>query len=59
MQSDSVNSVDLINDQFDEYQSKLLLKDKRLRLLVDFSDSDECDKLISLLSDIKNKDIVL
>ena len=59
MQSDSVNSVDLINDQFDEYQSKLLLKDKRLRLLVDFSDSDECDKLISLLGDIKDKDIVL
>lgn len=50
--------VDNINDQFDEYQSKLLLKDKRLRLLVDFSDSDECDKLISLLGDIKKKDIV-
>lgn len=51
--------VDSINDQFDEYQSKLLLKDKRLRLLVDFSDSDECDKLISLLGEIKDKDIVL
>lgn len=50
--------VDNINDQFNEYQSKLLLKDKRLRLLVDFSDSDECDKLISLLGDIKKKDIV-
>ena len=50
--------VDSINDQFDEYQSKLLLKDKRLRLLVDFSDSDECDKLISLLGEIKKKDIV-
>ena len=59
MQSDSVNSVDLINDQFDEYQSKLLLKDKRLRLLVDFSDNDECNELISLLGEIKDKDIVL
>ena len=58
MQSDSVNSVDLINDQFDEYQSLLCLKEKKLRLLVDFSDSDECDKLISLLGDIKKKDIV-
>ena len=59
MQSDSVNSVDLINDQFDEYQSLLSLKEKKLRLLVDFSDSDECDKLISLLGEIKDKDIVL
>ena len=58
MQSDSVNSVDLINDQFDEYQSLLSLKEKKLRLLVDFSDSDECDKLISLLGDIKKKEIV-
>lgn len=53
------DEVDLINDQFDEYQSLLFLKEKKLRLLVDFSDSDECDKLISLLGDIKNKDIVL
>ena len=56
MQSDS---VDLINDQFDEYQSLLSLKEKKLRLLVDFSDSDECDKLISLLGEIKDKDIVI
>lgn len=53
------DEVDLINDQFDEYQSLLSLKEKKLRLLVDFSDSDECDKLISLLGDIKDKDIVL
>ena len=45
--------VDSINDQFDEYQSLLSLKEKKLRLLVDFSDSDECDKLISLLCDFK------
>ena len=53
------DEVDLINDQFDEYQSLLSLKEKKLRLLVDFSDNDECDKLISLLGDIKDKDIVL
>ena len=51
--------VDSINDQFDDYQSKLLLKDKRLRLLVDFSDSDECNELISLLGEVKDKDILL
>ena len=65
MQSDSVNSVNLvnpvdsINDQFDEYQNKLLLKDKRLRLLVDLSNNDECNELISLLGEVKDKDIVL
>ena len=53
--SDTVNDI---NKEFDEYQSLLSLKEKKLRLLVDFSDSDECDKLISLLGDIKKKDIV-
>ena len=59
MQSDSVNSVGLINDQFDEYQSLLCLKEKKLKILVDLGNDDECDKLISLLSDIKDKDIVI
>ena len=59
MQSDSVNSVDLINDQFDEYQSLLSLKEKKLKLLVDLGNDDECNELISLLSDIKDKNIVL
>ena len=59
MQSDSVNSVDLINDQFDEYQSLLSVKEKRLKLLVDLGNDDECDNLISLLGEIKDKDIVL
>lgn len=59
MQSDSVNSVDLINDQFDEYQSLLCLKEKKLKLLVDLGNDDECNELISLLGDIKGKDIVL
>ena len=59
MQSDSVNSVDLINDQFDEYQSLLCLKEKKLKLLVDLGNDDECNELISLLDEIKDKDIVL
>ena len=59
MQSDSVNSVDLINDQFDEYQSLLCLKEKKLKLLVDLGNDDKCNELISLLGEIKDKNIVL
>ena len=62
MQSDSVNpvnSVDLINDQFDDYQSLLSLKEKKLKLLVDLGNDDECDNLISLLGEVKDKDILL
>ena len=62
MQSDSVNSVnsvDLINDQFDDYESLLCLKEKKLKLLVDLGNDEECDNLISLLGEIKDKDIVL
>ena len=59
MQSDSVNSVDLINDQFDDYQSVLCLKEKKLKLLVDLGNDEECDNLISLLGEIKDKNIVL
>ena len=59
MQSDSVNSVDLINDQFNDYQSLLSLKEKKLKILVDLDNDNECNELISLLSDIKDKDIVL
>lgn len=59
MQSDSVNSVDLINDQFDDYQSLLCLKEKKLKLLVDLGNDDECNNLISLLGEIKDKDIVI
>ena len=54
--SDIVNGI---NNEFDEYQSVLSLKEKKLRLLVDLGNDDECDKLISLLSDIKDKDIVI
>lgn len=56
MQSDS---VDGINKDFDDYQSVLDLKEKKLKILVDLGNDDECNELISLLGDIKNKDIVL
>ena len=51
--------VDGINKEFDDYQLVLCLKEKKLKLLVDLGNDDECDKLISLLCDTKDKDIVL
>ena len=59
MQSDSVDSVDLINDQFDDYQLVLSVKEKRLKLLVDFSDSEGQDQLLELIDDIRNTEIKL
>ena len=53
------DTVDVINKEFDEYQSLLCLKEKKLKLLVDLGNDEECDNLISLLSDIKDKDIVI
>ena len=54
--SDIVNDI---NKEFDEYQSLLCLKEKKLKLLVDLGNDDECNELISLLGEIKDKDIVL
>ena len=53
------DTVDVINNEFDEYQSLLCLKDKKLKLLVDLGNDNECNELISLLGEIKDKDIVL
>ena len=53
------NTVDGINKEFDDYQLVLYLKEKKLKLLVDLGNDDECNELISLLGDIKDKDIVL
>ena len=53
------DTVDSINKEFDEYQSLLSLKEKKLKLLVDLGNDDECNELISLLGEIKDKDIVL
>ena len=53
------DTVDVINNEFDEYQLLLCLKEKKLKLLVDLGNDDECNELISLLGEIKDKDIVL
>ena len=53
------DEVDLINDQFDEYQLVLSLKKKKLKILVDLDNDNECNELISLLGEVKDKDIVL
>ena len=53
------DTVDGINKEFDKYQLLLCLKEKKLKLLVDLGNDDECNNLISLLGEIKDKDIVL
>ena len=53
------DEVDVINKEFDDYQLLLCLKEKKLKILVDLGNEDECDNLISLLGDIKDKAIVL
>lgn len=53
------DTVDDINKEFDEYQSLLCLKEKKLKILVDLGNDEECNNLISLLGEIKDKDIVL
>ena len=53
------DTVSDINKEFDDYQSLLYLKEKKLKLLVDLGNDKECDNLISLLGEIKDKDIVL
>ena len=53
------DTVDVINNEFDDYQLVLCLKEKKLKLLVDLGNDDECNELISLLGEIKDKDIVL
>lgn len=53
------DTVDGINKEFDDYQLLLCLKEKKLKILVDLGNDDECNELISLLGEIKDKDIVL
>ena len=49
--------VNRINDEFDEYQDELSIRERKLKLLVSFKEEDELDKLISLLDEAK--DIVI
>lgn len=53
------DTVDDINKEFDKYQLLLSVKEKKLKILVDLGNDEECNELISLLSEIKDKDIVL
>ena len=53
------DTVDDINKEFDEYQSLLSLKEKKLKILIDLGNDNECNELISLLGEVKDKDIVL
>lgn len=53
------DTVDSINKEFDDYQLVLSLKRKKLKTLVYLGNDDECNELISLLGEIKDKDIVL
>lgn len=54
--SDRVDLVDMINDEYEDYQEELLLRNKKLKMIVDFSIDDD---IFSILSDIKNSDISL
>ena len=56
MQSDS---VDLINDQFNDWVSVLDMKLQKLKLLVKFSDSEGQEQLLELIDDIRNTEIKL
>ena len=49
------DTVDGINKEFDEYQSLLCLKEKKLKILVDLDNDNECNELISLLGEVKDK----
>ena len=51
--------VDRINDEFDEYQDELSIRERKLKLLVSFKEEDELDKLISLLDEVRGKGFVL
>ena len=53
------DTVDGINKEFDDYQLVLSLKNKKLKILLNLDNDNECNELISLLGDIKDKDIVL
>ena len=54
--NDTVNDI---NKEFNDYQLVLSLKEKKLKILVDLDNDNECNELISLLGEIKDKNIVL
>lgn len=54
--SDRVDIVDQINDEYEDYQEELILRNRKLKMIVDFSIDDD---IFSILSDIRNSDISL
>ena len=53
---DRSDIVDMINQEYDDYKEELLVRNKKLKMLVDFSIDDD---LLSLLSDIRKSEISL
>ena len=53
---DRSDIVDMINQEYDDYKEELLVRNKKLKMLVDISIDDD---LLSLLSDIRNSEISL
>ena len=53
------DTVDDINNEFDEWISVLDMKLQKLKLLVRFSDGKEQDQLLELIDDIRNTEIKL
>ena len=54
--SDRVNVVDMINEEYDEYQEELIVRDSKLKMIVDFSIDDD---IFSILSGIRNSEVSL
>ena len=53
------DTVSDINNEFDDYQLVLSLKNKKLKILLNLDNDNECNELISLLGEVKHKDMVL
>lgn len=53
------DTVDSINNEFDDWISVLDMKLQKLKLLVSFSDIEGQDQLLELIDDIKNTEIKL
>ena len=50
--------VDTINKEYDEYQEELVIRSKGLRLLVDFGDMVDSEGLMSLLVELRDKEVI-
>ena len=53
------DTVDVINNEFDDWVNVLDMKLQKLKLLVKFSDSEEQEQLLELIDDIRNTEIKL